>query len=160
MMMICRRCKQEKPIEVFAARTDGGKVRRRRQCHSCRSEVRSALLKRQKPAPESTRRRHLKYHYGITLEQYEEMLAAQGNSCAICLTHQNDLDRPLSVDHDHSTGDLRGLLCCLCNHGLGSAKDSPEILANMIRYLQNGVNNTKMVGLVKRTPPSLTRGLK
>ena len=65
------------------------------------------------------------------------LIAAQGNRCAICGCRGEDAARKvLALDHDHATGRIRGMLCLHCNSGLGQFKDSPELLAAAIRYLQ------------------------
>jgi len=61
---------------------------------------------------------HLK-KYGLTLHDYYSLLKKQNMCCAICGKHQKDFNRLLSVDHDHKTGEIRGLLCSNCNSGLG-----------------------------------------
>lgn len=76
-------------------------------------------------------RSYLKRRYGITFDQWTEMLIAQSGRCAICLDPMVDPH----VDHDHSTGSVRGLLCTNCNTGLGKFKDSPDRLASAIQYL-------------------------
>jgi hypothetical protein len=78
------------------------------------------------------RRSILKRHYNLTPEQYEELLQSQNMVCAIC--HKTDTTR-LAVDHDHFTGHVRGLLCGICNRGLGNFKDDTELLQKAIQYL-------------------------
>lgn len=78
--------------------------------------------------------RVLKMKYGITLAQYESMAAAQCGVCAICGNAEED-GRALAVDHDHATGEIRGLLCGGCNLGLGNMGDSPDRLRAAIEYL-------------------------
>jgi len=82
----------------------------------------------------TSRKYGLKEHYGLTLEQYEILAAAQGNVCAICKQPQIN-GRPLSVDHNHTTEENRGLLCDTCNFLLGHAKDSILLLSSAIEYL-------------------------
>ena len=72
---------------------------------------------------------------GLSLEEYETMYEAQGGRCAICNTHEDELDRVLSIDHCHDTLKVRGLLCDRCNHGLGHFRDNPEYLRAAIEYL-------------------------
>ena len=60
---------------------------------------------------------HLLRRYGISQEQYDEILAKQGGKCGVC--EANFGDRRPHVDHDHATGNVRGILCAGCNHGLG-----------------------------------------
>lgn len=88
------------------------------------------------------RRYRLKKEYGLTLEQYDAMKAAQGGKCAICDRTHSQLqptkiqgDR-LHVDHDHKTGKVRGLLCHHCNMVLGHLGDNIERMQTAIRYLQ------------------------
>lgn len=81
-------------------------------------------------------RRRLTYdmpkQYGITLEEYNQMLQAQNNTCAICI---KPIDMPC-VDHDHITGKVRGLLCRSCNTALGFFQDDPTLCLKAAKYLQ------------------------
>lgn len=73
---------------------------------------------------------------GITEEQYLRMQADQADRCAICRTGTPwKRSRTWHVDHDHLTGEVRGLLCTKCNRGLGLFQDSPDLLRSAIRYL-------------------------
>ena len=90
-------------------------------------------------------RRHrwndLKKTTGLTRHQYEIMYQRQDGHCAICrrkdtIKQRASIDRLLGVDHDHETGQIRGLLCYNCNLGIGHLKDSPDILREAIRYLE------------------------
>lgn len=67
---------------------------------------------------ERNRRGHLKRTYGITLEDYTSMLARQGGGCAVC-GRKPDAGEVLSVDHNHKTGTVRGVLCRVCNQAAG-----------------------------------------
>lgn len=78
----------------------------------------------------------LKREYGLTPEDYTAILKAQGGKCAICRAAPKR--KSLAVDHDHNTGEVRGLLCGPCNTGLGRFGDSIEGLMKAIEYLQNG----------------------
>ena len=73
--------------------------------------------------------------YGITIEKYEILLAEQNGCCAICLAVTGSDGKRLAVDHNHETGEVRGLLCDNCNTGLGMFKDNPSLLAKAINYL-------------------------
>ena len=77
------------------------------------------------------------YFYGITEDDYKELLVKQDYACAICLTHQDELNSRLAVDHCHKTNVIRGLLCGKCNRGLGIFQDSEELLNKAIKYLGN-----------------------
>lgn len=82
------------------------------------------------------RRSNLKKNFGITLEDYEEMLEAQAHGCAICGREDDDQGRNLHVDHCHATGAIRGLLCTPCNQSLGKMSDSPDLLRLAATYLE------------------------
>lgn len=71
-----------------------------------------------------------KYKYGITNEKYSQMVDSQGGKCAIC-----DQPTKLCVDHDHTTGKVRELLCNSCNAVLGYSKENQIILRSAIKYL-------------------------
>lgn len=75
--------------------------------------------------------------YGLSPEQYLDMLEKQQGKCAICKLEPTS-KRGLAVDHDHETGEVRGLLCGGCNTALGSFKDDPEVLTSAIEYLRKG----------------------
>lgn len=72
--------------------------------------------------------------YGVTAEQFAEKLTAQENVCAICMEAFKDA-RDTHIDHDHATGDVRGILCGRCNLGLGNYKDDPDLLRLAADYL-------------------------
>ncbi|SRR6266705_1027634 len=82
---------------------------------------------------EDRRARNLKQNYGLTTEQYNAMALAQDFRCGIC---GNGEQRGLRVDHCHNTRQVRGLLCTLCNIGLGAFKDDPVRLGQAIGYLR------------------------
>ena len=93
-----------------------------------------------------TRAAVLKRKYNMTLEQYDSMLAGQNGLCAIChqpetFLHKRSPDPakhfvpPLCVDHDHKTGQIRGLLCTACNVAIGRLEEDPERMRNAIAYL-------------------------
>jgi hypothetical protein len=89
--------------------------------------------------------------YGLAPEAYARMLAAQGGTCAICRREETSVDRrtgkvrALSVDHDHATGRVRGLLCGDCNRALGLLADDPDRLAAAATYL-SGATLLRAVG--------------
>lgn len=72
--------------------------------------------------------------YGLTVEQYEEMLQHQNNVCAICLENCTSGKR-LAVDHCHITGRVRQLLCRRCNQSIGKFNDDPILLQKAVNYL-------------------------
>lgn len=74
--------------------------------------------------------------YGISLEQYNTLLAFQGGCCAICRRPADSMPTRLNIDHDHKTHQVRGLLCAWCNHKrLTALNDSLEYAANAAAYL-------------------------
>jgi len=81
----------------------------------------------------ASRRRGLKRRYGISLEEYERLLALQNGACAIC---RRKTDEMLCVDHCHKTGKVRGLLCRKCNAGLGCYDDDPSRIRRGADYLE------------------------
>ena len=83
----------------------------------------------------------LKHRYNLTLDHYNQLLYEQGFKCKICEKSVRDVDGPLAVDHDHNTGEIRGLLCSGCNTGIGLLKEDPTILAKAIIYLTNSNDN-------------------
>jgi len=80
-----------------------------------------------------------KINFGISAEAYRAMLVAQDGKCAICRSSDNATYKgkvkQLSVDHDHGTRQVRGLLCNACNAGLGHFRNNPEFLVAAARYV-------------------------
>lgn len=90
--------------------------------------------------PQYFRRRHLWKNFGMLLEEYEQLLAAQNGRCAICRRAEDKKwiqDRTgFVVDHDHKTGKNRGILCHSCNVGLGLYGDDPVALRAAADYIE------------------------
>ena len=85
---------------------------------------------------------HREKRYGISPEDYDTMLKEQDNKCKICLVSFTTLKlQNIHVDHCHTTKQVRGLLCNLCNVGLGTFKDNTETLTNAIVYLEHTHRN-------------------
>lgn len=137
-MKTCRICKVEKPYSLFykqARNSDGYKT----ECKACayeqhktyrdnggRQVERASALRRKQTNPDKEKNRHYLIRYGITSEQYNEMLSLQNGLCALCKqkeyvrsTDGTGSSKRLAVDHDHNTGKIRGLLCHSCNVALG-----------------------------------------
>ena len=72
--------------------------------------------------------------YGVTRKDYDTMLVAQAGVCAICGKAENG--KRLAIDHCHKTGEVRGLLCALCNTAIGKLNDDPELLERAAMYLR------------------------
>ncbi|KKN26029.1 hypothetical protein LCGC14_0878740 [marine sediment metagenome] len=82
-------------------------------------------------------RRRVLWAHGLTLESYERLLRKQRHRCAICRARHIEAPmRRLHVDHNHKTGQVRGLLCNKCNHLLGNSQESVEVLRKAAQYLQ------------------------
>lgn len=77
----------------------------------------------------------LRRMYGLTLEEWEQVKAAQGGGCAGC--GRDGVTRSLHTDHDHKTRVTRGLLCPSCNSALRKLRDNPEIARALAAYLEN-----------------------
>lgn len=76
--------------------------------------------------------------YGITLQEYDDLLLRQGGVCTLCgAKNLRAGDKYLCVDHDHITGDVRGLLCHRCNSGIGFLNDDPELLSKAAAYIRS-----------------------
>jgi hypothetical protein len=127
---ICRDCQVEKAESEFpkAKRNKDGLHAYCRKCNNARA-VKSPGYK------EGVRKAHLKRTYKITPEQYEQMFEAQEGLCAICRQPESEYRKHLSIDHNHATGKVRGLLCHDCNLGLGKFKDDTNRLKMAIMYL-------------------------
>ena len=82
---------------------------------------------------------HKLWKHGVTPEHYERLLVQQNHVCAICDQPETQLMkgtlRTLSIDHDHNTGEIRGLLCHNCNAGLGQFHDQRTLLEAAAAYL-------------------------
>jgi len=104
-------------------------------CISCGREQ-----NKKNDSPEKSRSRMLKRKYGITLEEYNTMLEKQNGGCYLC----GDTDpggppttKHFCVDHCHSSGDVRKLLCNNCNSGLGFFKDNPDLMRLAANYVED-----------------------
>lgn len=75
--------------------------------------------------------------YGVTRKEKYDMLAAQGNACAACGDTTPKTFHPWHLDHDHETGEVRGILCQHCNLAVGNVKDDPAIADAIAAYLRN-----------------------
>lgn len=146
-MKKCNKCKESKSLEDFS-KAQKSKDGRTAMCKLClytkRKEERKKDPERfaqyrkeyKKGNFDSYRETKLKNKFGVTLEWYDEKLAAQNNRCAICAAHVSVLSKNLAVDHCHTTGNVRGLLCAKCNLGIGILNDDINILQNAIEYLK------------------------
>lgn len=148
--MTCMHCSTD---FVPLLRVGEKKVRKRRYCSTlCRrrayakhaEEWRKADRKKD-PTKYAARVRQtsLKRCYGITVEQYDDLSLRQRGVCAICKQPETKPHRSrnlvsyyLSVDHDHVSGELRGLLCNKCNRAIGLFNDDVELMKTALAYLE------------------------
>ncbi len=130
---ICTTCGVEKDITEFYLR--GGKrspKSRKSKCKKCEIIRLAASYD-----PNHYRDQHLKRSYGITLNDYNQMLTEQNDCCAICGTdNPGGKHGKFMVDHNHDTGEVRGLLCKRCNIAIGEFNDDPSILEKAVLYLR------------------------
>ena len=130
MLKICKVCGIEKNISDFYTG--------RKDCKDCKN---TKARQWRKDNPENTERnlvrmreRNKERRYGITQEQFDQMLLDQNNRCKIC---DNDFknSKDTHIDHCHNTNRVRGLLCNSCNMALGQFNDDIEFMNNAIKYL-------------------------
>jgi hypothetical protein len=131
----CAECREVKPLTEFhkAPQQSGGyncycKICRRRQ----------------------NREAHLKHTYGISVADFDRMVAEQGGLCACCRERE-----PQHVDHDHLSGDIRGVVCFRCNSGIGQFSDRADLMRNAIVYLERTTwqRQRVMPGVYRLTSP-------
>jgi hypothetical protein len=149
----CPSCNKTLFVDLFnkSNRRDGFQT----YCRKCHSQMQKekyqkdpmAKVKRQIRAgrrkdrdPLVQRKSELKRLYGITLEDYVNLFSIQNGVCAICLEICKT-KKSLSVDHDHVTGKIRGLLCNRCNRAIGMLQDNTDILDRAKKYILKGKND-------------------
>lgn len=138
----CSVCGQEKPISEFyncKTKKDGKSYR----CKECDNEARKKWKENNpEKAKLSNRKKTLKNKYGITIEEYNQLLKRQDFQCAICgtKTQKHSYQKNFNIDHNHETGEIRGLLCTACNRGIGLLQDNPTILRKAADYLEERGN--------------------
>jgi hypothetical protein len=150
-MRVCTGCGENKPLDKFDVHS-ANKNCKRHSCRACEIAKRRASYV---VNPERNYNNHLKQNYGIDIEQYKVMLKAQKGVCAICEEPETEIKyskvQSLSVDHNHETGEIRGLLCNSCNRGVGLLKDSPKLLSKAANYLSKnspGLAVVSSIGLL------------
>lgn len=149
-MKSCTKCRRELPLSSFYK--DKGRLAS--QCRDCKiayirayreanpEKSRESRLRSNRKTYPKVRAYRLQWQYGITREDYEVMLLAQGGRCAICgeqetaRANNGQQIMELAVDHDHVTGQVRALLCSNCNKGIGNLRDDPDILQAAADYLR------------------------
>ena len=119
---------------------------------------RSDSLKTRKLNKSAVRNYALKRYYGLSIETYNVMLAAQNGVCAICKGNETYVPKghgetkPLSVDHNHDTGAIRGLLCSNCNYVIGHCKEDRNVLLEAVKYLDKHNATSAPVSVLKVVP--------
>lgn len=142
----CSKCKQILPAESFP-RSNIHKTGLYSYCFPCKNIASTESKKKNRHAiiaynnREDVKQRRLARDYlkkyGIELKDYDLMLEAQGGGCQICKSTDPKGQGRFHVDHNHETGEVRGLLCSHCNTGLGMFKDSPALLISAAAYLED-----------------------
>lgn len=134
----CSVCKKEKSLTDFTVRKTHRPGKPVSQCKSCKAEInKKRRIEDAEKVLEIERKSKIKRAYGITPEQYENMLAKQNGLCKICSAKKpGGRTRLFFIDHCHNTGKVRGLLCMRCNTGLGLFLDNPDFLKKAISYLK------------------------
>lgn len=97
--------------------------------------MKSNIKGRWKESAESQRRRRLRLRYNITIEDYNRMINNQNSKCAICKVVEHTESRKLCVDHDHNTGEVRGLLCHGCNIAVAVIEKGKDFTNSILNYL-------------------------
>jgi Recombination endonuclease VII len=119
---------------------------RKKAYYDLNKERASASAKNQPGRKRRLRENDLRRIYGMTLNQYDELLRLCHNRCVGCNMEFGIAKGSVPhVDHDHESGRVRGLLCGHCNKVLGLAKDNPEVLRNLTSYLERACNLRRQV---------------
>jgi hypothetical protein len=143
----CPSCRQDKPLTDFGrnrANSDGLTA----YCRPCANA--KTLAQRRRQYDGGSREYHLLRRYGITVAQYDQLVADQGGVCALCRQRA-----PQHVDHDHLSGRVRGVLCSCCNQGLGNFRDDAATLRAAADYVERlSVQRVKEApGVYRLVPP-------
>ena len=141
---VCRVCLERKPFDLFTKQTRAPD----KKCNTCTDCLKQYRVDTQERSAawhkkynienrEAIRYKHLKDKYGVDKEWYLSQLEKQNHRCAICdcLEPKGNGNVHFHVDHCHSTGKVRGLLCSSCNTALGKFKDSTKLMQKAIEYL-------------------------
>jgi hypothetical protein len=115
--------------KAWYAKNRDGQLVKMKAYHAANREK---ILARRKANPRKILAWRLGHEYGLSLEAYETMLTSQGGACAICRTQMKNPH----VDHDHQTGNVRGLLCFRCNPAVGLFRDNAVVIRSAAEYLE------------------------
>lgn len=143
--LLCSKCGAQKPKEAFQKRKANTLRGYKNQCKECdtkdkfkynrRPEVKERTRELRKKQTARIRERYLSRTYSIDYNTMEQMFLSQDGKCAICLCafHKR---RDIHVDHNHSTGQVRQLLCRACNNGIGNFNETPTLMERAIEYVK------------------------
>ena len=135
MTKTCIECNEDKPLERYDL--NGSGISFRKRCKTCNKKKKKKNYNKVKETiifKDRTRDYKFKLRYGITLEDYNNLLIEHNFQCYICFKPHRE-DKKLHVDHCHKTNQVRGLLCSKCNSALGLLNDSIDNLLQAIKYL-------------------------
>ena len=142
-LRLCHRCRKRFPTRELKYPPNG--MRGRRYCEPCLAIIMTRLAR---ASAGVNRDKYYQRTYGMTERAYGDMLQRQDGLCAICKnlpSHAPGTAPRLVVDHDHTTGLVRGLLCQRCNQGLGMFGDDVANLASAILYLTLAANHVNFL---------------
>ena len=138
--LICGKCNYKLKVDKHNAREYAKNYQRKMRNESEEFKRKSNIAAYKYNATEkgklAARRSFLKYTYGISIEEYNILLLLQGGKCAICGVESYEAPKNvLYVDHNHDTGEIRGLLCSNCNTALGLLKENRSNINSLLLYL-------------------------
>lgn len=126
----CRRCTREYSREYYKTHKERARLLAKKR----------RLLNKGKPSYKLQRSNYFfKRTYGLTLEQVKQIFRQQKGKCSICkkrMRMRGNGGKRAHIDHDHKNGKIRGMICDICNRGLGFFQDNTKILKSAIRYLR------------------------
>lgn len=141
MIKECRHCLEEfetsKSWQIYCSRLCGKRSNKIRETARYKANPDLYAKRQSTTTPEQRRANNLRRKFGLSVQDWDNLYASQQSLCAIC-----SRETPLVVDHCHSTGTVRGLLCNNCNAGLGFFEDNPEYLRLAALYLEDRCNPT------------------
>lgn len=174
-MKRCKKCGEVKHLDDFYA-ASGNRDGRRGECKECSlaarqrwyqanrdrsmayvrewqranpDRVKAWRRKNRQRRLEKLREIHLRNKFGLTPEEYDDILEAQGGVCALC-AYPPTPGISLHVDHDHGTGEILGLLCVRCNNALGLFREDPDLLKRAARYVTADAKHRSQRGSSER----------
>ena len=139
---VCTRCKIEQPITNFyvansKAHKNNPVAGYKCRCKKCVLLTNQEYYKTEKGYKKIIEKSWKENGIIITIEEYDILLESQGGGCAICGATSNSNGTRLCVDHCHTTGSIRGILCHNCNTTLGRVNDDIRVLQKCIDYLND-----------------------